>query len=210
MRSRILLALAVITLSIPMAVQASTVVAIDSVTVAPGGSGYFDVYVQASGDVLQTTNWNIVLNLWPRTGNTGSVQFVTPFVTGTDVGLSPRTPLAPTVTDDPANPANLNGSSTATMISACSGDLDMAGVDMIDGAGIFRVPFTASAGASGIWDVTYDLNPALTSFAGTEANDFAPLTETDGLAYANGTITVPEPATLALLSLGALLLRRKK
>lgn len=200
--------------------DASIMIGIQDITIAPDATGYFDVYVQTTGEPLQISSWNMVLRLAPKTGTIGSVTFADCYVLATDEGPSPRSQVAPSNPNDPLTDGSYNPmapiylsavseSDPQTILGASSQDCDFYGVSLVNGTGLFRVKFQTSADASGIWDVLID--PDLSSLAGTAAPDFAPLTTADGVSFSNGTINVPEPATMIMLAVsGAMLIVRRR
>lgn len=177
---------------VPRAADALSVVA-ESLVVAPGSSGSFDVYVDvAMGEVPPALGgWQGAVDL--GLGSPG-LQFDAPFA------VIPTAPTRDALLS--ANfSTNLGGNDGPTRASATA-FLGSGGTAIIDDRALFSVPFTIALGTEGnVYDLLLDLDP----FSGVVLSD--DLGAAIRFTGVSGTIRVtPEPSTAALVVVGIALM----
>ena len=171
----------------------------DVIVNTAAGSGALELYLEETGGTnAVVSTYNVGVRLQP----TGVVTFTGLAATQTHPSLF----LGQTPTDRTANAAGYNAANDrlATDDFVISGNAADAPVQNGTRDGLFRLNFTFTPGALGVFNVNVD--PLQFELADSQANPVVAVID-------NGSITiVPEPATLSLLAVGAGLLavRRRR
>ena len=161
--------------------------------VAPGESGYVDVYFNVTSGTPMLAFYMIELTLTDQQGQPPSgVQFVYDDPATKEFGKA----------DNPVFP-NTNAVQTVTRPSlpgaiAAANDILLSGENPItDGAGLLRVAFETDLGSEGVYPVIIETDELRTNFSDGLGNLLTIHTFNDG-----SITVVPEPSTAVLLVTG--------
>jgi len=179
-----------VALLVPSVSNAEFTVQIPDKTIMSGSSAidsFFDVFFESVTGDPDLAAYMITLRLVGSGGNSGSVEFISPFV------ANPVNPIFPS--NPPLTNTNPYDKSDATTIRAHA-DLPAGSELIANGKGLMRVLFRVSPMAAGTWDVVCDIDKgAKTSFTDAEGTEYL-----DGVDYTVDagriTVVVPEPAAL--------------
>ena len=180
----------------PGRARAELILNVSDEVVAPGESGYVDVYFNVTSGTPMLAFYMIELTLTDQQGQPPSgVRFVYDDAGKKEFGKASK-PVFPDTkaVQTPARPG-LPGSIAAAYDLLLSGENPIA-----DGAGLLRIPFETDLGSQGIYPVIIETDELRTNFFDGLAN---PVT-IDTFNHGSITVVVPEPGTLVMLLGGGL------